>query len=122
MPLAASSLNLSSNVFPEAVPCGASVKFVEPKFILSTRVEVPAVFVLNDILPVYDPDASLKYASIPTELTAVPAAFSIVKSILPPIPAAAVPVVTLEIVRRSGIVAVPESEYVRPCVPETCNL
>ena len=110
MPLAASSLNLNSNVLPDAVLCGANVRLVEAKFILSTRVEVPAVFVLNDILPVYDPDASLKYASIPTELTEVPAAFSIVNRILPPIPAAAVPVVTLDIVRRSGTVVVPASE------------
>ena len=110
MPLAASSLNLNSNVLPDAVLCGANVRLVEAKFILSTRVEVPAVFVLNDILPVYDPDASLKYASIPTELTEVPAAFSIVNRILPPIPAAAVPVVTLDIVSRSGTVVVPASE------------
>ena len=108
--MAASSLNLNSNVFPELVLCGANVRLVDAKFILSTSVEVPAVLVLNEILPAYVPDASLKYASIPTELTAVPAAFSIVKSILPPIPAAAVPVVTLDIVSKSGIVAVPESE------------
>ena len=65
---------------------------------------------MKDIFPAYDADASLKYASIPTELTAVPAAFSIVNRILPPIPAVAVLVVTLDIVSRSGTVAVPASE------------
>ena len=110
LPLAASSKNLISNVLPELAPCGARVRLVEAKFILSTRVEVPAVFVLNEILPAYDADASLSIASIATELTAVPAVFSIVNRILPPIPAAAVPVVTLDIVRMSGTVVVPASE------------
>ena len=90
--------------------CGAKVKLVEAKFILSTSVDVPAVLVLNEILPAYVPDASLKYASTPTALTAVPAAFSIVNNILPPMPAAAVPEVILDIVSRSGTVVVPESE------------